>query len=214
MDAIKEEKRIKSIVLRYPNVHICYIDNNSLRHEFPEIVAGKYEYVLSVGDKINSIRYRDTNYDHFFDCEIVDIKDAGLVVKGCGHTEEIQIWNNEHTAYTIKKEWTKEPFFVPFKKWLPSGEWYQERDMYIEPCEALYEKNKFADVLAGNIATSGRRKGSPFVKDEIFERHTGIFYKHGGWRGGSRYESNLNSFRKVDGDKEQLSIMLDDEEER
>ena len=86
--------------------------------------------------------------------------------------------------------------------------------MYIEPCEALYEKNKFADVLAGNIATSGRRKGSPFVKDEIFERHTGIFYKHGGWRGGSRYESNLNSFRKVDGDKEQLSIMLDDEEER
>ena len=214
MNAMKEEKTAKSIVLRYPNVYICYVDNNSLRHEFSEITQGKYEYVLSVGDKINAIRYRDTNYDHFFDCEIIDIKDDGIVVRGYGHTEEVQIWNNEHTAYIIQKQWTKEPFFVPLKKWLPSSEWYAERDMYIEPCEALYEKNKFEDVLSGNIATSGRRKGSPFVNDEFFMKQTGIFFKHGGWRSNSRYGNNLNNFRKVKEDKEQIAMAFDDEEER
>lgn len=190
---------MKEIYLKYPNISISYRMDGAVGScftEFKEIAKGEYEYKLSVSDKVKCIRYRDTNYDCFFGVTIVDILEDGLMItaSGGGPAEELKVWNKEHTAYRIETVRAPGdiPFFVPFKKWLPAAFEYRERDMYIEPCEYLYEKNRFADVLARRIDNGGKIEGEP-------EHLThGIWYMHGGRRVVCKQsEHNLKNFKKV-----------------
>jgi hypothetical protein len=63
------------------------------------------------------------------------------------------------------------------------------RKLEVTPCEHLYEKNRLKDILAGNIARETFHPMLDFGK--------GIWYKHGGWRTGSKYEENLQYFVKL-----------------
>lgn len=199
-----------SIELKYPNLTVRYVDhkNGPVHKEFTEIAQGAYAYRLSVGDKIPAIRYRDTNYDTFYGITIIEIREDGLVITAENHYIEVKVWNREGTAYQFVKRQDKDPFFVPFKKWLPNAGWYKECNLYIEPCESFYERNKFADILSGKVRTEGVYDGSPFVDC----RGEGIFYRFGGGRTKGVYGDNLKNF--VSSEKEiQISLFDNGEDD-
>lgn len=183
---------METIELKYPNVTLRYVDhkNGPVHKEFPEIAKGAYAYRLSVGDKIPAIRYRDTNYDFFHGVTVVEIREDGLVITAENNYVEVKEWNKENTAYRLCKRREQAPFFVPFKKWLPDADWYMERDMYIEPCESLYERNRLSDILSGKARTEGVYDRSPFIEC----RGEGLFYKFGGGRTKGVYGDNLKNF--------------------
>lgn len=169
------------IILSWPNVSLSYMDYRGgwpgLR-EFSEIEKGQYGYRLTVGQQLHAIRYHGTNYDIFVSPRIVDIRPDGLVV-----THALQ-------------RGAEKPIFCPWKKELPNGGVYKMRDLYIEPCEHLYEKNRLADVLAGNIREEDPR---PLWDQADATHRRGIFWKHGGWRStGDRISrENLGNFVKL-----------------
>lgn len=168
-------------ILLWPNVSLCYMDRTGSwggYRVFPEIEKGKYGYRLTVGQKLHAIRYHGTNYDIFVEPRVVEIRPDGLVV-----------------THLLQKQ-GEGPVFCPYKKELPAGGVYELRDLYIEPCEHLYEKNRLADVLAGTVREDHPRR--PWEKDD--ERHDrGIFWQHGGWRttGDRISQENLRNFVKM-----------------
>lgn len=181
MDDMKAEGTVMDeIILSWPNVSLCYMDRSGswggLR-EFRELEKGQYSYRLTVGQQLQAIRYRGTNYDIFVQPTVVEIRPDGLVV-----THLLQK-NGEGLV------------FCPYRKELPSGGVYALRDLYIEPCEHLYEKNKLADILAGNVRDEDPRK--PW--EDGFRQRQGIFWKHGGWRtpGDHISQENLRNFVKM-----------------
>lgn len=124
------------IILSWPNVSLTYMEHRngmSCFAEFREIERSQYGYRLTVGQELHAIRYHGTNYDIFVSPVVVEIRQEGLVV-----------------AHLLQKEGAK-PILCPWQKELPNGGVYKLRDLYIEPCEHLYEKNRLADVLAGNV---------------------------------------------------------------
>ena len=169
------------MILQWPNVSLCYMDcrgNWPGFREFSEIEKGQYGYRLTVGQQLHAIRYHGTNYDIFVLPKVVEIRPDGLVV-----TNLLQR-NGE------------KPILCPWKKELPSGGVYKIRDLYIEPCEHLYEKNRLADVLAGNVQEEDLCH--PNLPEDI-NSGKGIFWKHGGWRSiGDRISrENLGNFVKL-----------------
>lgn len=172
---------MEEITLTWPNLSLCYMDRRGswpgLR-EFSEIEKGEYGYRLAVGQQLHAIRYHETNYDFFVSPKVVEIRPDGLVV-----------------THALQRS-GEGPILCPWKKELPSGGIYEMRDLYIEPCEHLYEKNRLADVLAGNVREEDlRRLDSP----ETISSGRGIFWKHGGWRSiGDRISrENLGNFVKL-----------------
>ena len=109
---------------------------------------------------------------------VVEIRQDGLVV-----------------THLLKKN-GEGPVFCPYRKEVPSGGVYAPRDLYIEPCEHLYEKNKLADILAGTVRDEDPRK--PGERDDD-KRRRGIFWQHGGWRttGDRISQENLHNFVKL-----------------
>lgn len=168
------------IILTYPNVALYY---HAPGHPcsgpalFKEIESGKYAYRLTVGQKLESIRYHDVNKDIFVHPTVLEIRENGLVVA-------------YYSPFTEKFE---EEAFMPFKKSLPAAGVCEMRDMYIEPCGQLYEKNKLADVLAGTIATESYLGNGKWDK----ERGSGIWYMHGGRRTPVGRDENLRNFIKA-----------------
>ena len=169
------------IILSWPNISLYYMDRSGgwggLR-EFREIEKGQYGYRLTVGQQLQAIRYRGTNYEIFVRPTVVEIRQDGLVV-----------------THLLKKN-GEGPVFCPYRKELPSGGVYAPRDLYIEPCEHLYEKNKLADILAGTVRDEDPRK--PWERDDD-KRRRGIFWQHGGWRttGDRISQENLHNFVKL-----------------
>ena len=110
---------------------------------------------------------------------VVEIRQEGLVV-----------------AHLLQKEGAK-PILCPWQKELPNGGVYKLRDLYIEPCEHLYEKNRLADVLAGNVREEELRP--PGRREITGPPDHGIFWKHGGWRttGDRISQENLHNFVKL-----------------
>lgn len=171
------------IILTYPNVVLYY---HAPGHPcsgpalFKEIESGKYAYRLTVGQELEAIRYHGTNKDFFVRPKVLEIREDGLVVQ-----------------HFLQKK-GDEPIFVSFKKSLPNAGKYEMRDMYIEPCGELYEKNKLADVLAGAIATETWIDGK--WDKRIGE---GVWYHHGGTRTLVGCDENLRNFVKT---SEQISL--------
>lgn len=169
------------ITLAWPNVELCYMDRGGSwpgLQVFPEIEKGQYGYRLTAGQQLHSIRYRGTNYDIFVNPKVEEIQEDGLLV-----THLLQ--NRDEGAV-----------LCPWQKSLPSGGVYKTRDLYVVPCEPLYEKNRLADVLAGNIREEELRP--PGLQD-VVRPERGIFWKHGGWRNpGDRISrENLKNFVKL-----------------
>ena len=139
----------------------------------PEIESGEYGYNLEPGQQVFAIRYYGTNMELYFNADILEISDEGIKIK----------------ENLLKGE----EVFCPWVKEFPSL--YDRKIMcqlYIEPCEELYEKNKLKDVLAGNI------DNETYKNNKIdTDRGCGIWYLHGGWRGTSKYEGNLKNFVKL-----------------
>ena len=172
---------MEEIILAWPIISLCYMDRTGScggYRIFPEIEKGKYGYRLTVGQKLQAIRYHGTNYDIFVNPKVVEIRPDGLMV-----------------THLLQKE-GEGPVFCPYKKELPNGGVYAPRDLYIEPCEHLYEKNKLADVLSGNARDEDPRR--PGRKDDI-GKNRGIFWEHGGWRTTGDYisQQNLKNFVKL-----------------
>lgn len=172
---------MEEIILTWPNISLCYMDRRGswpgLR-EFSEIEKGEYGYRLTVGQQLHAIRYHGTNYDFFVRPKIVEIRPDGLVV-----------------THALQRS-DEMPILCPWKKELPNGGVYEIRDLYIEPCEHLYEKSKLADILAGTVRDEDPRK--PW-EDDNGRRRSGIFWQHGGWRsiGDHISRENLGNFVKL-----------------
>lgn len=167
-------------ILLWPNVSLCYMDRSGswgCLREFREIEKGQYGYRLTVGQQLQAIRYRGTNYDIFVQPTVVEIRPDGLMV-----------------THLLKKN-GEGAVFCPYRKELPNGGVYAPRDLYIEPCEHLYEKNRLADVLAGNVREEEYRPG----RGDVEKPDYGIFWKHGGWRttGDRISQENLRNFVKM-----------------
>jgi hypothetical protein len=173
------------VVLTYPNVCLYYRAEGRPYGGpalFKEIEDGTYGYRLKVGQTLESIRYHGTNYDIYVKPTVLEIKKDGLTVA----------YHSPFTELYSKKT------FIPYKKLLPNGGKYEIRDMYIEPCGELYEKNKLADVLAGTIATE------TWIDDKWDKRiGEGIWYHHGGTRTPVGRDENLRNFVKT---SEQISL--------
>ena len=74
---------MEEIVLNWPNVSLFYMDRTGswgCLREFREIEKGQYGYRLTVGQQLQTIRYRGTNYDIFVRPTVVEIRPDGLVV--------------------------------------------------------------------------------------------------------------------------------------
>ena len=167
-------------ILSWPNISLCYMDRSGSWggfREFREIEKGQYGYRLEVGQQLKAIRYRGTNYDIFVCPTVVEIRSDGLLVSH------------------LCQERDRGLILCPWRKELPSGGVYKMRDLYIEPCEHLYEKNRLADVLAGNVREEEYRPGGGGVRKADY----GIFWKHGGWRtpGDRISQENLRNFIKL-----------------
>lgn len=166
--------KIKEKLLTYPNVMLNYAAKSRTGTgfgEIQEIINRKYGYILKPGQILKTIRYHDVNYDIFVNPTVIEILKDGLIIT--------------HLLQTAEDT----PIFVPFQKSLPAAGKYEAREMYVEPCECLYEKNKLSDVLSGNIETS-HMEGKKLVE--------GIWYKHGGWRTKSNSsDNNLKNFVKL-----------------
>lgn len=172
---------MNEIVLSWPNISLCYMDRSGTWggfREFREIEKGQYGYRLEVGQQVHAIRYRGTNYDIFVQPTVLEIRPDGLVV-----------------SHLLQKN-GEEPVFCPYRKELPCGGVYKMRDLYIEPCEHLYEKNRLADVLAGNVR---EKEYHPPEGGSVRKADYGIFWKRGGWRtpGDHISQENLQNFVKL-----------------
>lgn len=140
----------------------------------PEIQKEEYGYELQPGQTLFAIRYNKSNLECYFGCKVHDVSNDGLLI------------SSDIPARTgIMIPWVKEfPVPAPFGKKVMC-------DLFIEPCECLFEQNKLIDILKGNIE-------SETIKDHkiIVSAGIGIWHKHGGWRALSRYEENLKYFSK------------------
>jgi len=188
-----------SIILKYPNVELnfrcigasgmCLIDLQK------EISNGKYGYKLEAGGRVYSIKYDMINYEVYYDVEIVDITESGIVI-------------NPKTAYDYtgaEKEYPKE---IPFKKLFPSkvksghdenGKHliipvencvYIERDLIIYPCETLYEASGIEDLKAGKVPDRDYDANGKWIE----HMGRGIWNNFNRRRNLSPYAGNLQNF--------------------
>lgn len=147
----------------------------------PEIEKELYGYELTPGQIIYAIRYSSTNEECYYRSKILAIKDEGLL---------------------ILEYWTKKEMLLPFNKKFnipKSSKNLKECELYLEPCEHLFEKNNLIDILNGNIDKEDYKNAGKYPTSLT----TGIWYKHGGWRTYSDFEDNLKHFIKLG----QISLM-------
>lgn len=171
------------ILLKAPNVVLTYAVHDrqgTCFGYFPEIEKGEYGYLLTVGQKLTGIRYRGSNYDYFVCPEILEISPKGLLI-----------------ANFLNKG--PDPVLCPWIKPLANAGKIEPRQMYIEPCGHLYEKNPLAKILSGDIEDCTYDRAGKIIAK-------GIWSQRGGGRTKVGRDDNLKNFVKIDQDKEQLSL--------
>jgi|GEM_PF-2359787 len=133
----------------------------------PEIEKGEYGYILEAGQEVYALRYDLTNIEWYFNCKIYEITNEGLVISA--------------PLQKVEKK------FVPWEKEFPipppNGP-ITKCNLYVEPCDTLFEKNRLPDIISRNIQSCGDGEG--------------IWYQHGGRRTVSKFEGNLKYFIKLD----------------
>lgn len=140
----------------------------------PEIEKGEYGYDLQPGQKVFALRYNNSNTVVAFNVSIKEVVTDGVYI----YDSLVQRPSNIR--------------FFPWIQKLPNGNKLVDCQLYIEPCECLYEKNTLRDILNGNIPNETWIDGQ-LKKDD----GEGVWYRHGGWRTFSRFECNLQNFVKL-----------------
>lgn len=169
------------------NLALLYFYDYALRN-LPEIEKEQYGYDLQPGQILVALRYHGSNMEVHFHVVVHYADDTGVYISdSMMHDITIRQIEKLHPE-RIKEDSGKTIIFVPWEAKLLSAGKLVDCDLYIEPCDTLYEKNKLEDILAGKIQTEGKM-GDVVVK--------GIWHKHGGWRDGSRYGENLRNFIKM-----------------
>jgi len=137
-----------------------------------EINTNDYYYDLQSGQKLHAIRFYGSNKEMYFNISVVDVSDEGINILA-----------------DIKFE--KQIIFVPWVKSLPNAGIYEDRIMFIEPCEYLFENNSMSDILSENIATETYKESGELLKAD----GRGI-WNHGKSvrKSYSRFANNLNRF--------------------
>lgn len=132
----------------------------------PEIEKEEYGYELFPGQKVYLVRYDSylINKEMYIYPTIAVVDKNGIKIK-----DDLL---------------STSPIWLPWVK--------DECNLYIEPCEVLYERNRLEDILSGNIKDKTLRD-----RKVITEDGEGIWYKHGGKRTTSIFESNLQYFIKL-----------------
>lgn len=161
--------RLRLYYYKYSKTHSGFCN-------LPEIEKGEYGYNLQQGQEILVLRYEHTNLECFFRCLIHDVTEEGLLISSfIPERKELFV------------PWTKE-FPIP----APKGP-MTKCNLFVEPCDMLFEQNKMADIISGNIPTE------TWIDDRLIKRDgEGIWYQHGGWRTPvSRYQGNIKNFIKL-----------------
>lgn len=138
----------------------------------PEIEKEEYGYELLPGKILCALRYDMTNLECYFRCKVLDANDEGLLI----------------ASFIPERQQIFVPWVKVFPVPAPKGPLIK-CDLYIEPCECLYEKNKLEDILKGKIDDETVVNGKIITRDGH-----GIWHMHGGQRTVSRYEENLRNF--------------------
>lgn len=164
------------------NLRLCYWSETrtgSGPANLIEIEKEEYGYELNLGQEVYAVRYENTNRECYFHCKVLEVNDDGILILPYV-PKEIEVF----------VPWVKEFNMI-------NGS-IEKCNLYIEPCERLFEKNKLIDILAGDIEDET-------IKDnKIVEKlGRGIWHEHGGWRISSSFEKNLKYFAK-DGQQELL----------
>ena len=174
-----EEDTMEEMILAYPNVMLLYADRFARGGTcfgcLKEIEKGEYGYRLAEGQTLSAIRYHGSNKEHYVSPRVLLIASNGIWIR-----------------HLMLRYW-QAPVFVPWKKSLPNGGIYEMRNMYIEPCEHLFDKYKMADLLAEQVDRVSYLPNGTTDKG----RGEGIWYQHGGWRCSSHLDDNLNNFTKM-----------------
>lgn len=148
-----------------------------------EIEEEEVGYMLEPGQMVSAIRYEGTNIEAYHYAEIKEVNTEGITINGM----------------LLKKD---EIIFLPWKKEFERKRWENgvfsgiEKimcDLYIEPCDILFEKNKMKDIFSRNIPKHNLK-----TNGEVDENGgEGIWYRHGGSRINSIFERNLFKFIKM-----------------
>jgi len=145
----------------------------------PEIEKGQYGYDLQPGQTVCALRYDKSNALMVFDATVKEVNGKGILVsyrqrKQSGCYEDAEI-------------------FLPWKHNLLNANKLIPCNLYVEPCDWLFEKNRMADILSGKIPTE------TWI-DEKLEKSDGegIWYHWGGKRTPvSKYAGNLKNFVRI-----------------
>lgn len=137
--------------------------------KYKEIQRGQIGYELEVGQSIYCLTYSGMSSNRFikYFCNILDIDGKGILFTDWDGVEVFYQWDFNCKNYLGKIEKMK---------------------LIIRPCDYLFEKYPIKKLIKGEI------------EDYVYsgfndEWHSKIWYKHGGWKKISKYESNLKNFR-------------------
>ena len=146
------------------NFRLYYWDTTGKNIGFAPINTSKYAYKLEPNQKLRVIRFDGSNAEMYVHPTVLEVSNDGILIT--------------HLL-------SKQPTFVPWVKSLPNAGIFENRDMFIVPCEYLYEKNKMEDILTGNIETF------KILNDKVIE--CGIWHNNSK-RCNSSFEKNLENF--------------------
>ena len=166
------------MIIEYPNVKLLWHNSKrgfcGLLEDIPDITKKRYGYNLEPGQEVYMVGYnleRSATYEDQKD----GVKISDWIEKGW-HTDKMAIFQDETGDA-----------FLPWK--------YKEEDLYIEPCESLFESYKVKDLIDGTAPRSRPKEtGLKIIPDP---RGEGWWYQHGGWRTISKYEKNIKNFVRL-----------------
>lgn len=169
---------LPEILLPHPHVSLYYrarVRSDSYLCCFKEIESREYVYRLTPGQKLRTIRFHGSNMEMYVSPIIVKIFSDGLLINHLLQTDN------------------QVPVFVPYQKVLAAGGVEEWRDMYIEPCDELFEKNDLSRVLTGDVETESSLQNGALNK----LCGSGIWYHNGGRSEYSYLAENLKNFVKL-----------------
>lgn len=137
-----------------------------------EVEKGKVGYILAVGQIVESYRYTEENRTLGFHVRIDGISDKGVVFSEHKfHHEQIDgEWQNwTEWVNPVLRPWVKETILCSGKK--------VQSDLYIQPCDELYEKPYINELVEGTVQHDG-----------------GIWYHNGERSTYSQFAENLKNF--------------------
>ena len=172
------------MVIEYPNVKLLWHNSKrgfcGLLEDIPDITKKRYGYNLEPGQEVYMVGYYTNGHQYCYHVTIKEVSKDGVKIsdwmeKGW-HTDTMAIFQDETGDA-----------FLPWK--------YKGEDLYIEPCESLFEPYKVKDLIDGTAPRSRPREMEfKIIPDP---RGEGWWYPHGGWRTISKYEKNIKNFVRL-----------------